>query len=134
MTATPFYHYTCDHGHEAIGAAGSLKPPSELVDPSTYANWPQWQRPLMEMIWLTDLPEPIREALGLTRKTTCDRTVHRYRVVGFIPMRYTAIRRDLPKRLRGDLESASGALPVHWWVAYTPVPVVYDPILTGGTP
>ena len=38
------YHYTCDHGREAIGESGHLKPPVELVDSSTYADWPMWRR------------------------------------------------------------------------------------------
>jgi hypothetical protein len=127
---TPFYHYTCDHGHEEIGDSGHLKPLSALVGPASYASWSKWQLPMAELIWLTDLNEPIRDGLGLTMKqSTCDRTRHRYRAVGYLPARYTAIRRDLPKRLRDDLESVPGVLPAHWWVAWTPVPVVYDPIV-----
>lgn len=123
------YHYTCSHGHDCIGDQGHLHPVRSLVDESKFAGWPAWKLQLVKMVWLTDLDAPMREALGLTSKVSpCDRTQHRYRMVGYSPIRYTAARRDLPKRLRDELESAPGAMPMHWWFAYTPVPVVYDPI------
>lgn len=127
-----FFHYTCDHGLESLGDEGKLLPGAAFIAARVYDRMPAWQQTLADLIWLTDLDYPMRDALGLTSvRLACDRTRHRYRVVGYVPMRYTATRRDLPKRLRDEVESASGALPRHWWVAHTPVPVVYDPIPRG---
>jgi hypothetical protein len=125
-----FWHYTCDHGHRGISVDGKLVTPVTLAKSTAYERWPAWRRALLDIIWMTDLDAPDRAALGLTRNTIpCDRTAHRYRVVGYNPIRYADFRRDLPKRLRDHLEEAPGVLPMHWWMAYTPVPVVYDPIL-----
>ena len=125
-----WYHYTCDHGHHGITVDGTLLPTRELIDPSVYQQTPAWRRALLDLIWLTDLDAPDRAALGPTSHSlTCDRTRHRWRAIDYTPMRYTAIRRDLPQQTRRELESATGVLPMHWWVAYTPVPAVYDPIV-----
>ncbi len=127
-----FWHYTCTHAHAKIGVTGTLTPLRDLVSDEAFAGWPAWRKRTLDIVWLTNLDQPWREALGLTSKTLgCDRTAHRYRVIGYSPMRYTAVRRDLPKLLRDGLENAPGAMPVHWWLAYTPVPVVYDPVLVG---
>lgn len=123
-----FYHYTCEHGREAIGDTGKLISPVQLAGEAAFARWPKWQRGLADIIWMTDLDSPDRDGLGLTSNTIrCDRTVHRYRVAGYKPIRYVTFRLELPKRARDQLEEAPGVLPMHWWMAYTPVPVVYDP-------
>jgi hypothetical protein len=132
-----FWHFTCDHGRRGIGDTGMLVSASTQVDPDRLHRLPAWRRALMDIIWLTDLDVPDRLALGLTSKMLdCDRTAHRYRATTYKPIRYVSFRRDLPKRLRDELEDASGALPMHWWMAYTPVSVVYDPLpvpaLAGG--
>jgi hypothetical protein len=124
-----FWHYTCDHGHAGIGDEGRLLPASQLAPPARVAKLPAWHQQLMSLIWMTDMDTPDALALGLTRETiSCDRTAHRYRVYGYNPARYVDLRRDLPKRLRDPLENAVGARPMHWWCAYTPVPVRYEPI------
>jgi hypothetical protein len=127
-----WYHYTCSHGHAGITKTGRVLSTVDLVaQAGTVATMSAEVRRTAELIWLTDLAEPIRDALGLTSEAiACDRTRYRWRVVDYKPVRYVAMRRDLPRALRDSLESAHGALPMHWWVAYTPVPVVYDPIET----
>lgn len=125
-----WWHYTCSHTRAQIGDAGELRPLRQLVAAEKLRDWPQWRQAQADMIWLTDLDTPLAGALGLTSNILgCDRTEHRYRVVNYTPMRYLTIRRDLPARLREDLENAPGAMPAHWMVAYTPVPVVYDALV-----
>ena len=125
-----FWHYTCEHGRKEIGETGRLISATALAGPQRFALMPKWQQLIASIIWLTDMDLPDRAALGLTRNTiTCDRGAHRYRVVDYMPIRYVDHRRELPKRMRDELESAPGVRPMHWWMAYTPVPVVYDPIL-----
>jgi hypothetical protein len=93
------YHYTCDHGRAELGDSGKLIPPTALIPPSAISRHPKWQQTLFDLIWLTDLDVPLREALGLTSNTvTCDRTQFRYRVEGYSAMRWTVVRRDFPKK------------------------------------
>lgn len=128
-----WWHFTCNHGHAGIVKTGRLLPTTSLVDASAVARMAATQRRVAELVWLTDLADPVRDALGLTsHEIACDRTQHRWRAVNYRPIRYTTIRRDLPQPVRAGLESAPGVLPMHWWVAYTPVPVVYDPIVATG--
>jgi hypothetical protein len=105
MTEPTLYHYTCDDGRRGIGDEGLLRPHSHNV------------------VWLTDLDAPIREALGLTSyHLKCDRTKHRYRATDTS----TCVRWvDYEHRSRSiEIE---GTRPMHWWVSPEPVPVVYDP-------
>jgi hypothetical protein len=127
------YHYTCDHGRRLLGDNGKLLTPLDLgADPEGLL--PR-ERPLLGLIWLTDLDHPNAAALGLTkRRLICDRTVHRYRVTGGGPVRWLTVRRGFSDWFRDGLESAAGALPAHWWVSQTPVPVVYDPLRLAPTP
>jgi hypothetical protein len=117
------WHYTCDHGRDAIGDRGNLVPLATLR-PDKRMTWQG------RLVWLTDLERPQRDALGLTSHIlNCDRTVHRYRVTdAALTRRWTSIARDLPRGYREALESAPGARPRHWWVSENPVPVEYDPI------
>jgi hypothetical protein len=136
--AMTFWHYTCDHGHQEIGGEGRLISAVQLAQkmgkPEAFEHMPAYQRAIAEIIWMTDMEYPDADALGLTRVTlSCDRTAYRYRVAaGYRSIRYVDFRRELPKRTRDELENAPGALPMHWWMAYMSVPVVYDPIAKGG--
>lgn len=125
---TNLWHYTCMHGHAAIGDRGELLP-LRLLEPERAKMLRHPYAPLTRLIWLTDLDTPLRTQLGLTSSMlTCDRTRHRYRVTdttGVVP--YTSIRHTLPPELVAMLEH-DGALPLHWWVAEQPVPVEYDPV------
>lgn len=116
------YHYTCDHGHQAIGAAGSILPGARLTDRPT--PWPA------RFVWLTDLERPLRQALGLTSYVlSCDRTRFRYRATDTSMVApWWAVARHLPREVREELEGAVGARPAHWYVSAEPVPVVFDPL------
>jgi len=110
------YHYTCDHGRRGIGGRGVLRPHLQ----------PWLEGPY---VWLTDLEVPMREALGLTSHALrCDRTVHRYRVTDEThARRWMLVRQTLLQPAVHALETAPGAMPMHWWVSAEPVPVVLDP-------
>lgn len=115
------YHYTCvDHGRAGIGDEGLIVPAAHLTDRDL-----PW---MSHLVWLTDLPVPQREALGLTsRFARCDRTAHRYRVTGGDVVAWWRFARAIPREVREQLEGAEGARPVHWFVSAEPVPAVYDP-------
>lgn len=124
---TVLWHYTCDHGREALGDAGLLLSPYEQgVDPQRF---PRWARDLAYLVWLTDLETPFVSALGLTKETLdCDRTRHRYQVSGGVTWKWLDVRRVLQPRLVAELEQAPGACPGNWWVARGPLHVAYNPI------
>ena len=119
------YHYTCNHGREALGNAGMVLPIADW-EPRAAAKLAQSPYPDLALIsWFTDLDVPIAEALGLTRATIlCDRTKYRYRVIDDIAVT-PWIRSPHRRRLR-DLERADGAMPMHWYVSTEPVHVVLD--------
>jgi hypothetical protein len=99
------YHYTCKHSIEQIEKDGYLKPHLGLV-------------------WATDLFPPVREALGLTSHLLkCDRMEAAYTLDSSNMMRWMDFRKHLPGWYRERLESADGAMPVHWWVSTRKVPV-----------
>lgn len=106
------YHYTCSHRAPMVKRDRQLHP---------YAQPLLGQRPL---VWLTDLPEPDRQGLGLTSMIlSCDRTEWRCTVddsdaepwEGWWPGRV-----DLPL----VSEFTFGRRPAHWWVAAVPVAVL----------
>lgn len=125
---TTWWHYTCIHARNEIGETGMLRPIRDLVSQAKLDRLVPSLRHVSRFVWLTDLDTPDRRALGLTMQLGgCDRAAYRYRVHGdYTPIRYVDVRRDLPERTREQLESAPGAMPAHWWVAVTPVPVVLD--------
>lgn len=106
---TQLYHYTCaDHGEPGIRASGVIRPG------------------LDELVWLTDLAEPIRDALGLTQHVTrCDRMAYRFAVQdnGYT-LPWHRARLALPRVYVDELEAAPGVMPMHWWVSGRPVRVV----------
>lgn len=119
---TALWHYTCDHGHEDIGAR---LVPGTWLQPGRRMPWTS------RVVWLTDMAVPDRDALGLTMHiAACDRTVHRYRVTDdSAVVRYVEWAREALYRLqREQVENVPGALPMHWWVSDEPVSVEYDPI------
>ena len=101
------YHFTCDHGRQAIGKAGLIRPN---------------RRAMVPVAWFTDLPDPDALALGLTSiLLSCDRLAHRYRVTDardVVPWAEF----DAHPDIRVCLESAPGVRPDHWFVASRPVP------------
>lgn len=123
-----FWHYTCDHGHAALGAGGTLlTAAAQLGDPASLGPLigPHW-------VWATDLAYPQREPLGLTSVVTpCDRTAHRYRVINIGALTaWTEIARQFYTRAQRDqLELAPGAMPRHWFVGINDSIIVeYDPV------
>lgn len=126
MSSPTLFHYTCDHGHKALGSGSCTLLPltGQRLTPAPPAGG--------AFVWLTDLDVPFRAALGLTSVALrCDRTAHRYRVTGgdATPLRWLQARRLFPPAYRDALERAPGAMPAHWWVAGEGVPAVYDPIV-----
>lgn len=113
------YHFTCrDHGAPAIDAAGHLVPRRHPLLPG-----------LGPLVWLTDLPDPPRDALGLTSDVlSCDRMAVRYEAsTDIIPdLTWWPFLRD-----RGDAEVVrdleSYGSPLHWWVARGNVPIRRSP-------
>lgn len=129
MTATKptLWHYTCSHGHLAMGHKNSvLLPAAQLVVAHDRHRVPEQGH----MVWLTDLDRPITDALGLTSNfMACDRTRYRYRVTDDTTCeRWVDVARRLPTALRLELQQAPGVLPMHWWVSFLPVPVVFNPV------
>lgn len=134
MSARLLWHYTCDHGRAGIGDVGVLRSSADLSAKSAaVAARDPAMRDLLSWCWLTDLDTPMRDALGLTSHLSkCDRTAHRYQVLdgraGII--RWTEARRYFDAELRDELESAPGAMPMHWFVAPSGVVrVVYLPLV-----
>ena len=105
------YHYTCDHGAQGIRRDGLIK-----TNPHPWLPIP--------LAWFTDLDAPIRDALGLTSQIlTCDRTEHRFEASPHGLLWWPIYARELSAEIRWGLESAPGALPMHWWISDRDVPV-----------
>lgn len=105
------YHYTCSHALPGILRDGFLRPNiNPLLDD-------------LDLVWLTDLDTPDRAALGLTSNIlSCDRTEHRVEV-DVEAIHWPRFARRFPAEQRRPLEFAPGAMPMHWYVSETPVPV-----------
>lgn len=126
MSGRPLYHYTCRHGRAALGRAGLVRPPYQHA-PYVVEKLPDGAWMLAELAWFTDLDAPIRAALGLTQyETGCDRTEHRYRVTDPTGVQRWVASRWSRETFGRALEARPGCLPMHWWIATTPVPVVLD--------
>jgi hypothetical protein len=105
------FHFTCEHGREAIGRRGELRS--------------RMRHPLLgcDVVWLTSESSPDRESTGLTMRTiTCDRMQFRY-VVGDAgkcrPWIGSRERDAAPAHHLADLERYGD--PEHWWIASEPV-------------
>jgi hypothetical protein len=117
------YHYTCDHGRDALGDEGWLRT-GHALNPKTSHLWQAGY------IWLTDLSVPIKDALGLTSNFIhCDRTEHRYLIDPAFEYvtPYMSIRKHLSFAKRMQLEESPGARPMHWYVTRVPVLATYSP-------
>ena len=127
------YHFTCNHGHEALTLDPCVRPLAARLEPHQLAEAVRYGPPdllaLLPFAWFTDLDEPVGDALGLTRYWIgCDRTAHRWRVAAVVePVPWTVLRVGIPRLVRAQLEAAPGALPRHWYVSKRPVPVEHDP-------
>lgn len=110
------WHFTCDHGHDGLGKAGTLRPNRHPLAPD-----------LGPVVWLTDDPDPERDAVGLTSSVflTCDRLQFRYRVLGASRcMPWSAVRRLVSSSVLHDLESFGK--PETWWISRKPLRAVLD--------
>lgn len=112
------YHFTCHHGHAALGESGVVAPGRDLpggVDVGTN-----------RFAWFTDIPDPAREWVGLTSHgLSCDRLAYRYRVTDATDVDPWHLHRSAAW-FATELESAHHAFPRHWFVSLLPVPVVLD--------
>lgn len=127
MNTPTLWHYTCEHSAAKLGASGLLVPALELVPFERRDRLPWWG----DLVWLTDLAVPIRDALGLSSLgLVCDRIEHRYRVTDAETCRWwIEARKVMPSEWRVPLEQAPGARPRHWWVSAMWVPVELDDAL-----
>lgn len=108
---TKLYHYTCSHAAEGIARDRLLRPHKQI------------QLDGRELVWMTDLDTPDRDALGLTsRHLRCDRTEFRATVILPRAGHWPAYVRRLPRDVRLAAREMSG-LPMHWWVSELLVPV-----------
>jgi len=106
----PLYHFTCSHGAEGLGRSGFLNPtPHPLLGSS--------------LSWMTSLPDPARDAVGLTSTILdCDRMETRWKVTDQTRCRrWVDIRHEFNSDAVEILEAFSD--PSSWWVASVPVPV-----------
>lgn len=115
------WHYTCEHGAQAIGDTGTLWAAAQQLEEAP--SLPLDAAVLLHMVWATDMDPPERAALGLTSATIeCDRMAYRYRVPSHAFRRWGKVRSSLPAPLVDALELAPGAQPGAWWVSFQPVP------------
>jgi hypothetical protein len=107
------YHYTCRHAADAIVKTRVLLPQLHPLVPN-----------LRPTVWLTDLDTPDRNALGLTsRLLHCDRTEYRVTVDADAD-HWPRTARSLGRAERAELESAPGAMPMHWYLCHWPVAIL----------
>ena len=109
------YHFTCvDHGHPAIQASGVLRPNLHRLLPE-----------LGPIVWLTDLAEPTRDAVGLTSvHLSCDRLAVRYELrQGAVAdlQWWPFVRERCAPNVVADLQRFG--LSSHWWITGKPVPL-----------
>lgn len=130
-----FYHYTCEHGRQALGDVGVVLP-LHFWAPEAADQLPLAHHWLAEVTWWTDLDSANRYQLGLTSHVmnlACDRMSYRYRALDTSHMlRWVEVARGLAPRV--DIRALNGntdALPMHWFVAAVPVKAEFDPTYKG---
>jgi hypothetical protein len=117
------WHYTCDHGRQAIGARGNLVPP-----PYEGANVAE--RFGQQFAWYDRDDRPVWLTAGNFTSTgiphnpqMCDRSACRYLVTApelaepWLPSRCRA---QAPRWLVRGLERSGD--PAQWWIAQVPIP------------
>lgn len=108
------YHFTCGHG-----AAGIMRDRWLRGNPHPYLP------DAGPLIHLTDLDTPAREACGLTSTMlACDRMEYRVTVVTSDAVHWPRFARGIPREVREQFEGVPGAMPMHWYVAQVPIPVL----------
>jgi hypothetical protein len=125
---TTLYHYTCSHAAPHIRRDGVIRPAGQLGrDAHKWAALTAQEQQVAlgvgQFAWFTDLAPPAPASpLGLTRLTLrCDRTAYCFTVEdrGIVP--WMTVRRSQPA-LR-NLDWADGAMPRHWFVSRSAIPV-----------
>ena len=108
------FHFTCEHGHQALGNRGFLVP--QIEHPYLH----------IKVSWLTteETPDRTRTGLGMTF-TRCDRMQYRY-VVSGLAVELCRPWPTSPERA-GAQATAVWMLeeygdPEHWWITDEPVP------------
>jgi len=104
------FHWTCEHGADAIRRDGMVV------------------KPHLGLSWWTDMDKAdrhTRAACVLTSNTIkCDRMQYRCRAVSFgLLIPWSAYAVDADPAFVETLEQVPGADPSRWWVASEPVPV-----------
>lgn len=112
------YHYTCAHAAPKIAKAGRLFPFPHPMLPQVPA-----------MVWLTDLPDPVRRVIGLPPiQQGCNRVQWRVTVDVDEPLHWPRWSRRggvVHKHQRTAFEANDpGALIAHWWLVLGPVPIL----------
>lgn len=121
------WHFTCHHTRRTLGDTGLLIPANDLTDRLPGWFWPG------RYVWLTDLPNPARDTVGLSSDLIhCDRMAYRYQVTDEANVVPWALERHRHEATAYLIEETPGARPVHWYVATEPVPVVYQPQIGAG--
>lgn len=120
------YHYTCDCALEKIEADNWLLKPNLLTA----------KFGLPVVVWLTDMEQPDKQALGLTSRTLpCDRTQHRLAIPdtsSVVPWSQWCRANNFTRAQRDVLEvsnrfgSASQAQPRRWFVSSKPIWATLD--------
>jgi hypothetical protein len=115
VSSRRLWHFTCTHGWNGLGLRGVARPNLHLMIPA-----------LGPVVWLTDDPDPERDAVGLTSSMLdCDRLQFRYRALGAskcVP--WSSVRSLVPPAVLRDLESFGK--PESWWISREPLRVVLD--------
>jgi hypothetical protein len=123
MSALRLWHYTCEHGHVALGARGTLLAPPYPAGgvADTYGEAFAWYDRADRPVWLTvgDFDTTgIRLTPGM-----CDRSEYRYLATApwlaepWLPSRCRA---EAPPNLVRGLERSGD--PAQWWIAQQPIP------------
>jgi len=114
-----FYHYTCEDAATEIGVTGVLVPTPQPLFVNGVGQ--------AMLVWLTDLPDPDVEGLGLTaHELNCDRSAVRYRArrEEFTPWVGSRLHAAMPPSMQAEFHR--GRTPAHWFVSMVPVAVIRD--------
>lgn len=124
MSRPSLYHFTCDHGAEAIQADGFIRPMTPW--PVNVGDVPTGMAHAPPVAWFTSDPMPSRDAVGLTSVLLdCDRMAYRFQVgpVRAWPWRSFAAMHGCTEEYYRGLVGTYWGRPDTWYVATRPVPV-----------
>ena len=138
---TQVWHFTCEHGRQAIGGVGQIFPLRAMLTTNVLDTQEETTKRIASLAWFTTVGDiTTREearSIGLhsTETLKCERWTHRYRV-GKRSIKnlvsWQVERVTWPEHIRQALEHATAGIePQFWWVSASPVPVFYDPVPAG---